>query len=124
MLAFLVDHKETSRLLDGFNAPLGTFSSRILGAFALGLLSELEYRECENIRKIRNVFAHNVHASFEDQKVRDICANLEYSAKEYGDVSVDARGQYTTAAVSLILHLTNRPNYADRRRLKHHSWPY
>jgi len=124
ILAFLVDHKDTSRLLDGFNAPLGTLSSRILGAFALGLLSETEYRECENIRKIRNVFAHNVHASFEDQKVKDICANLSYSAKDYGNVHVDARGQYTTGAVSLILHLTNRSVYASRRRLQHHDWPY
>jgi len=124
ILAFLMDHKETARLLDGFNAPLGTFASRILAAFALGLLSEVEYRECENLRKVRNIFAHNVHASFEDQKVKDICGNLEYSAKDYGDVHVDARGQYTSAAVSLILNLTNRPAYASRRRLKHHDWPY
>jgi hypothetical protein len=67
ILAFLVDHKDTGRLLDGFNAPLGTFSSRILVALALGLLSETEYSECERIRKIRNIFAHNFPVSFEDQ---------------------------------------------------------
>jgi hypothetical protein len=124
ILAFLVDHKETGRLLEGFNAPLGTFSSRILGALALGLLSEAEYRECENLRRVRNVFAHNVHASFQDQKVQDICRNLEYSAKDYGDVHVEARGQYTTAAVALILFLTNRPVYASRQRLKHQDWQH
>ena len=61
--AFLIAHEETDRLLEGFNAPLGTFSAWAIAAFALGILSEREFRECERIRKIRNVFAHNVHSS-------------------------------------------------------------
>lgn len=122
--AFLLDHTETKRLLEGFNAPLGTLSARALAAFALGVLSEAEYRECEKLRKIRNVFAHNVHASFEDQSVKDICANLEFSAKDYGEVRVGARGQYATAATGLILGLTNRPHYATQRRLKYEGWKY
>src|SRR5579872_3892781 len=84
--AFLLDHKEIERLLEGFNAPLGALSARALAAFGVGLLSEREYRECERIRKIRNVFAHNVNASFEDQNTKDICANLEYAARREGDV--------------------------------------
>lgn len=62
--AFLLEHEETARLLDGLNAPLGTLSARALAAFALGVLSKNEYRECEKLRKIRNIFAHNIHASF------------------------------------------------------------
>lgn len=124
ILAFLLDHVETSRLLEGFNAPLGTFSARALAAFSLGLLSEQEFRECERLRKIRNVFAHDVHASFENQSVKDTCKNLELSAKDYGEVVVDARGQFTSAAVSIILNLTNRPHYAAQRRLKYSRWPY
>lgn len=122
--AFLLDHEETARLLDGFNAPLGTLSARALAAFALGVLSEKEYRECERLRKIRNIFAHNIHASFSDQNVKDLCANLEFSAKDYDEVRVGARGQYATAAAALILHLTNRPHYAGLRRLKYNGWPY
>jgi mannitol operon repressor len=112
--------KDTTRLLEGFNAPLGTFASRILSAFALGLLSEEEYRECENIRKIRNIFAHNIYTSFEDQKVKDLCANLRYSGKEPGD----ARQQYSTATIVLILPLSDRPTYASKRRLKHQDWSH
>jgi hypothetical protein len=122
--AFLLDHTETRRLLEGFNAPLGTLSSRTLAGFALGVLSESEYRECEKLRKIRNVFAHNIHASFEDQNVRDICSNLEFSAKDYGDVRLGARAQYATAATSLILGLTNSPHYVGLRRLEFGGWPY
>jgi mannitol operon repressor len=96
ILAFLVDHKEAGRLLDGFNAPLGTFASRILAAFALGLLSEEEYRECENIRKVRNIFAHNIHTSFGDQKVKDLCAKLKCTATKpgYGQVEPRDFGQF------------------------------
>lgn len=120
--AAMLDDEETKRLLEGFNAPLGTLSARILGAFALGILSEREYRECERIRKIRNVFAHNVHASFGEQKLRDLCANLEGSAKDYDDVQVDAKGQFTTAAVGLISSLTNRAHYVGQRRLEYGNW--
>jgi mannitol operon repressor len=36
--AFFVDGKTAEGLLNGFNAPLGTFSSRASAAFALGLI--------------------------------------------------------------------------------------
>ncbi len=122
--AFLMDHEETRRLLEGFNAPLGTLSARALATFSLGVVSEKEYRECERLRKIRNIFAHNIHASFSDQNVKDLCSNLEFSAKDYGDVRVGSRGQYATAATGLILNLTNRPHYAKERRLIYKEWPY
>ena len=40
--AFLIDGKSSLKLLDGFNAPIGTFSSKILLAHALGLLQDDE----------------------------------------------------------------------------------
>jgi mannitol operon repressor len=122
--AFLLDHRDTQRLIEGFNAPLGTLSARTLVAFTLGLLSESEYNDCETIRKIRNEFAHNVPASFKDQRVADLCGNLKLCAGDYGDVHVDARGRYTTAAVGVVLNLTNRPHYAANRRLTYSGWPY
>jgi mannitol operon repressor len=122
--SFLIDHKDVEQLLEGFNAPLGSFSARIVAAFSLGLLSGSEYSDCQNIRKVRNAFAHDVRASFKDQRLTDVCANLRLCAQDYGDVRVDARGRYTTAAVAVILNLTNRPHYADERRLRYTGWPY
>lgn len=106
------------------SGPLGTLSARALGAFALGVLSEKESRESERLRKIRNIFAHNIDASFGDQNVKDLCANLEFSAKNYDEVRVGTRGRYATAATALILDLTNRPHYAGLRRLKYSVWPH
>ncbi len=124
VLAFLVDHSDTKTLLEGFNAPLGTLSARVLAAFALGLLSEREYHECQVIRKVRNAFAHDVHVSFNDQQIRDLCSNMTMCAQDYGDVQVDSRARFTTSAVSLVLNLTNRPHYASLKRLQYRGWCY
>ena len=121
--SFLVEDEEVDRLLVGFNAPLGTLSARTLAALAFGILSKDEYEECERLRKIRNVFAHNIHSSFVEQRLIDLCANLEMSAKDYDDVRVGARGQYSTSAISIILNLNNRPHYATGRRMKFNGWP-
>jgi hypothetical protein len=122
--SFLVEDEEIDRLLVGFNAPLGTLSARTLAALALGILSKDEYKECERLRKIRNVFAHNIHSSFEEQRLIDLCADLEMSAKDNDNVIVGGRGKYTTSAISIILNLTNRPHYATKRRLKFNGWSY
>jgi DNA-binding MltR family transcriptional regulator len=62
--ARLVSHSTVSKLITGFNAPLGTFSARITGALALGVISEDEYHDLEIIRVVRNHFAHQLKASF------------------------------------------------------------
>jgi DNA-binding MltR family transcriptional regulator len=120
--SFLIPNKGSKALLDGFNAPLGTFSARIASSFALGLLSEIEYRECELIRKVRNEFAHQIKVSFKSEKVVSLCSQLQLSAKSYDKVHVDTRGQFTSAAVALILNLTNRPHYVGQRRLQAGNW--
>jgi len=124
LAAFLRDEKESAKLLSGFNAPLGSFAARITAAFALGLITRAEYAECETLRKVRNDFAHKVTASFEDQSVKDHCARLAYAAKPYGEVEVNARSQFTTAAVGLILHFTNRAHHVGQQQRREQSWPY
>ena len=123
--AFLCDGEASERLLERFNAPLGTLAARAAAAVALGLLiSRREYRELETIRKIRNQFAHEHRTRFSDQGIVDRCRNLAFSAEDYGDVVVDSRGQFTTAAVALILNLTNRSHYVSEKCLEFENWPY
>jgi hypothetical protein len=123
LLAFCLETKESKRLIsEGFNAPLSSFSARSVAAYSLGLISEREYNECDRLRKIRNEFAHNVQQSFDDQKIMDICANLTFAAVGPTSGPVRAKSQYTTAAVALILGLTNRPHYVAQRRLTYGDW--
>ncbi len=59
LINYLREEKQAKELVEGFNAPLGTFSSRIKAAFSLGLLIKDSYDTLEVLRKIRNEFAHN-----------------------------------------------------------------
>ena len=122
--SFLVEGRPAKNLLEGFNAPLGTFSARSAAAEALGLISADEFEDLQRIRKVRNEFAHNHRATFSDPTIAGLCSALTHSAKDYGDIVVGARGQFTTAAVSLILKFTNRPHYVSKQRLARRSWPY
>jgi mannitol operon repressor len=122
ILAFLIDSKDTKKLLSGLNAPLGTLSARIIAAYSLGLISEGEYDECNWLRLVRNEFAHHVHRTFGDQKVRDICSNLRYAAPAIPDHPNPPRAQFLTSATALILTLTNREHYVSKKRLFHQPW--
>lgn len=124
ILAFLIETSEADKLLEGYNAPLGTFSARATTAFCLGLVSEEEYQDCDTLRRIRNEFAHNFPTSFEDQKIIDLCKRFHHSAKDYADVVVGPFGQFSTAAVALIMNLTNRGRYVGKRRLSYRKWAY
>src|SRR5689334_14500810 len=105
--AFLIKNKSGKSLCDGFNAPLGTRSSRIAACHAMGLISDQEYQECELIRKIRNEFAHKMKMSFSVEPVRGLCGSMNYSVP--GEKS--PRGQFTSSAVVMLMRLTNRAHY-------------
>jgi hypothetical protein len=123
LMAFLVNKSAGEKLLTGFNAPLSSFSARIAAVRALGLLSEAECQECELIRKVRNEFAHQVKMSFDDKKIEGLCSSMTYRARPYKDVTVSTRGAFTTAAVAIILNLTNRPHFVAREKLTPREWP-
>ena len=120
--SFLLKGSDADKILTGFNAPLGTFSARIKMAFSLSLITEKEKIDCEILRKIRNEFAHNHKTTFNDQRIIDLCKGLHHSAKDYGDVTVDAKGQFSSGAIGLILNLINRPHYVEKEKLKSRSW--
>jgi mannitol operon repressor len=122
LAAFLLDAETTRDLLIGFNAPLGSLSARIAATHAMGLISEDERRECDLIRKVRNEFAHKVRMSFDNERVKGLCSSLKYSAKPYDKVTVSTRGAFSTAAVLLILNLTNRSHYVGLEKLAHRNW--
>lgn len=76
----LIGSKKEFKLLFGFTGPLGTFSSRILMSYSLGLISKNTLHDVQIIRRIRNEFGHNASVStFENQKVTDLCSNLVLS---------------------------------------------
>jgi mannitol operon repressor len=120
--AYLRDHKDVKGLLNGgVSAPLGTLSARILMALGLGLIDESEYKNLQILRKIRNHFAHNLHASFDDRKIGDLCEQLDASGFP-PKASATPATKYKTIATYLIVLLTKRPMIAVGRRLGEKNW--
>jgi DNA-binding MltR family transcriptional regulator len=74
---FLVQNEDGgSDLLssDDSNAPLGTFGSRIVAAYAVGLIEKNQRDALRQLKKVRNAFAHQAAApDFRDQAIAAHC---------------------------------------------------
>ncbi|WP_208451532.1 MltR family transcriptional regulator [Burkholderia gladioli] len=78
--AFMLPVQAGKDLLTGFNAPLGTLSSRIKASYALGLINEEQFKDLEHLRKIRNEFAHAwEHVSLDNDKLASLAKNMSFS---------------------------------------------
>lgn len=109
MRAFFIDDStKVDDLLEGPLATLGSIASRIRASHCMGLVSEDEYHDLEVIRKIRNMFAHELHAlSFSDKKVEDKCAELRLPKRlpRHLDWPPGARNSFMVAVSILWLEL-------------------
>lgn len=75
-------------LFEGANSPLSTLSSKIDMCYRLGLLSAKFTRDLHQIRKIRNIFAHNItDCSFDNISIKNRVEDLYKSAKRVHDVA-------------------------------------
>ena len=119
----LFDKKSVNTLLSEPHSPLGTFNSRILSAYCLGLIGSKEYFELNLIRKIRNKFAHDLETlSFDNQSIQSYCTNLKYPQILYNAVpeiiSFAPRDLFIYSVTTLHLILMSRSsNIKDKREI-------
>lgn len=125
LLSNLTETKESSDLVSGSNAPLGTFSSRIKAAYCFGLISQLEFNECNLIRRIRNEFAHQLPGiSFESNKIKDLCNNLRADLPPVDPSAKTARYLFVNSVSLVSLALWYRPDYNRARKREKSNWDY
>lgn len=85
------------------NGPLSTFSSRIKMAYYLGKISPSERKDLDNIRDIRNDFAHDAgKLTFDNQSIHDRCKNFTHNWRED---EAGARTRFTATVSALLLHI-------------------
>lgn len=78
--AFLIPSAASRSLVTGYNAPLGTFSSRIKSTYALGLISKGQFDDLQHLREIRNKFSHTWKPiTFEDPSVAGHIKAIRFS---------------------------------------------
>lgn len=103
----LVEGKSSQKLLDGFNAPLGTFSAKIAAAQATGVISEEWRRELDLLRAIRNDFAHSVTATLGDDSILSKCNELRLCLPEKATDADGARTRYWMSATAILMNSLN-----------------
>lgn len=121
--AFLLKGKVSSQLVDGFNAPLGTFSARTSASYALGLIQKNEFDEINLIRRIRNEFSHKWKGiTFRSARVADLCNRLPWLGPV--DIGKDVpKVRFTFAVVVLLNDLMWREKLVLKERRAERKWP-
>ncbi|NHN70156.1 transcriptional regulator [Pseudomonas fluorescens] len=121
---FLADNKSSADLLNGFNAPLGTFSARVAAAHSLGLIQDNEFREITIIRKIRNEFGHSWREiSFETQKISDLANNLPWLGPKDLEANSGPRTRFNFAVAILLSDLLWRSRLVKKNKIEAQTWP-
>ena len=122
--SFLLKNRGTKKLLEGPTAPLGTFSSRIIMAYALGLIDAREKSTIDAIRKIRNEFAHDISVSLYDEKMKKHFNGLSWAIDQNTLGNYDAEQTFYLASQRTMMQLINRPDHVAEARLKAVEWPH
>ena len=121
---FLADNQSAKNLLNGFNAPLGTFSSKAAAAHALGLIQDNEYHEITIIRKIRNEFGHNWRGiSFNTQKIADLTNRLPWLGPSNLEEESGPRVRFNFAIAILLTDLLWRSRLVKSEKRQVKTWP-
>lgn len=115
--SYVVEHSDVKKLTQGFNAPIGSFHSRILLSFGIGLIPEDEYKQLDLIRKIRNEFAHKIDVSFKSQSVLSHCGSLSRWPMFTQIPEATSRDVFVMSAAFLMVGIESRLQEAASQRL-------
>jgi hypothetical protein len=106
LLVYLRESKQAKELIEGFNAPFGTFSTRIKGAYTIGLLTKEQYEDLEIARRVRNAFAHDWEGiSLESPDIKALIGNLHAYAVDQRPTPSDGRERLLQALTTILMEL-------------------
>jgi DNA-binding MltR family transcriptional regulator len=122
LINFLInDPKEVADLLR-YDQPLGSFGNRTRAAYCFGLISKTIRDDLRLIGKIRNRFAHDLSASFDDQQIAAWCTALKWHRVGYMQPPHDAavRDLFHVGLNQIVCHLNGIVSIArGEKRIAH-----
>lgn len=109
---FMVEDRASVRMLE-FEGAFGSFSSRINGAYCLGLIPKNVQRDLHILRKVRNEFAHKFEQiGFDDEPIKSRCGELVLDVRE----GKGSPRQSFTRAMMVIVGVIEHAIYTCSRR--------
>jgi mannitol operon repressor len=125
ILAFFSTNSTSKEMLNGYNAPLGSFSSRINIAFALSLIQRNEFKELHSIRKIRNEFGHDWRKKdFNHEIIKPLCESLPWLGPSDLEEKSTLRERFNFAVAILLVDLLWRARIVkNEEKRKSRIWP-
>jgi DNA-binding MltR family transcriptional regulator len=120
MAFFPEDENEVERLMQ-FDQPIGTYGNKVRMAYCLGLIEKIVKDDLKLIGKIRNRFAHDLYASFEDQNIKSWCNELKWhkiSIMMVPPENATIRDLYQVGVNQLITYLNGAVSIARGNKRK------
>jgi len=119
LLGFLAeDENEVRRLLDP-DQPLGAYGGRVRVVYCLGLIGKIVRDDLRFVGKIRNRFAHDLHASFDDESIRFWCHSLKWHEQSMfmkAPEGATAGDIYQVGVNQLVTHLSGIVSIARNQK--------
>lgn len=124
LLAFFPEKNDEVATLMQSDQPLGTYGNKVRMTYCLGLIEKVVKDDLKLIGKIRNRFAHDLYASFDDQNIKSWCVGLRWHRISLADdppVNASIRDFYQVGVNQLITYLNGAVSIAriNKRKLQH-----
>ena len=109
---FTEGNSDTRRKLFDLNGPFSGFSSKILAAYSLGWIDSDIFHDINVVRKIRNLFAHELHGiDLESQRLQRLIEKFKIPSRYYHDWN-ELRAVATEDGTGAILYTGEQPSDA------------
>lgn len=121
LLAFFPEEDKEVEILFQFDQSLGTYSNKVRVIYSLGLIDKIIKDDLKIIGKIRNHFAHDLYASFDNAHVASWCKELKWhkiSMMCEPPIEVTIRDLYQVGVHQLIAHLNGVVGIARTEKRK------
>ena len=119
LVAYLGDTKQAKDLIVNFSAPLGSFSTRIKAAFAIGLLHREQYDDLELLREIRNAFAHDWQGvSFERDQIKSFVRSMHAKVLLGLDSGGDERNRVQAGMSTILIELRTKLKHMKKNKVQ------
>jgi len=116
---FIENEDEANKILSESTGALSGLIPRARLLYLLGVIPNLVFKDIQTVGRIRNEFAHKISTKFTDNKIVQLCRNLEWHVHTMfmqPPTDASARDLYQVGVNQLVTHLVALPSLQRHKR--------